>query len=156
MQIKAPQRASQTHTIFQSSVSHIWGFWVNQKSYKSTCNQTARYWLFFWGGLCTLFIQGAVRNRVLLCNMLHIWQIHINVCSGYVHAFGQISPWFYYIHAKNALGMLVWQNKFFLKRATTKAWQQFCGYSFIHTQIYTLFVLYSPFLVPFMSGHFIK
>lgn len=137
MQIKAPRRASQTHTIFQSSVSHIWGFWVNQKSYKSTCNQTARYWLFFWGGLCTLFIQRAVRNRVLLCNMLHIWQIHINVCSGYVHAFGQISPWFYYIHAKNALGMLVWHNKFFSEEGhnqsmATVSWLQL----YSHTNIY--------------------
>lgn len=100
MQIKVPQRVSETHTIFQSSVYHIWGFWVNQKSYKSTCSQTACYWLCFWGGLCTLFIQAAVRNRVLLCNMPHIWQIHIKVCSGYVSAFGQITPCFYYIHAK--------------------------------------------------------
>lgn len=152
MQIKVPQRASQTHTIFQSSVSHIWGFWVNQKSYKDTCNQTACFWLCFWGGLCTLFIQGALRNRVLLCNMLHIWWIYINVWSGYGSAFGQITSWLYYIHAKSALGMSLWYNKFFWKRATAKAQQQFCGYNYTHTQMYTL----SPILVLFMSGHFIK
>lgn len=150
MKINVPQRACQTHTIFQSSVSHIWGFWVKQKSYKNTCNQTARYWLCFWGGLCILFIQGAVWNRELSCNVLHIWWIHINVCSGYVSAFGQITSWFYYIHAKNALDVLLWYNKFFWKRATAKARQQFCGYSYFHTGIYTL----GPILVLFMSGHF--
>lgn len=65
-------------------------------------------------------------------------------------------PDFIIFMQKNALGMLLWYNKFFWKRATTKARQQFCGYSFIHTQIYTLCVLYSPFLVPFLSERFIK